>query len=257
MASPFRLPSAVAALVLAFPMPGAPSAQEILAAADAHRNPPAPFQATIDLVEYRNRQGKESSRLRIYARPDAAKGRYDCLARFLEPARDRDKLILSAEGEIWFHDRAGGGTVRISAQQRLLGQASNGDVLTMNLASDFTATNEGAETVLDGDRKERACLRLALVPSRAGAPYHRIELWVDKASHRPVKARFHAPSGRLLKTVFYRCYEHHLGADRPTEVVIIDGLDADWITVMRFSAFRRRDLPDAWFRRDGLHAFRD
>ena len=47
-----------------------------------------------------------------------------------------------------------------------------------------------------------------------------------------------------------------LGRERPTEVVIIDGLDPKWVTVMRHSDFAWRDVPDAWLQRDYLPRFK-
>ena len=44
--------------------------------------------------------------------------------------------------------------------------------------------------------------------------------------------------------------------ERPTEVVIIDGLDPAWVTVMRYSQYTWRDTPDAWFQRDYLPRFK-
>ena len=49
-----------------------------------------------------------------------------------------------------------------------------------------------------------------------------------------------AVRGHLLKTAYYRKYQPQLGTERPTETVIIDGLEPDWVTVMRFSSWKRR-----------------
>ena len=36
---------------------------------------------------------------------------------------------------------------------------------------------------------------------------------------------------------------------------LIDGLSPDWVTVMRFSDFAWRDVPDSWLQRDYLPRF--
>jgi hypothetical protein len=46
------------------------------------------------------------------------------------------------------------------------------------------------------------------------------------------------------------------GTERPTETVIIDGLDPSWVTVMRYSQWERRQVPQAWLQRDYLPRFR-
>lgn len=109
---------------------------------------------------------------------------------------------------------------------------------------------------MDGDRQMRRANLLSLTGKRAGLQYSRIELWLDAANGRPVKAKFYAESGRLLKTSIYRAYALQLGVVRPTEIVIIDGIDTNWITVMRYSNYAWREIPDAWLQRDYLPRFK-
>lgn len=80
-------------------------------------------------------------------------------------------------------------------------------------------------------------------------------MWLEASNSRPVKAKFYSESDRLLKSAFYRRYTAELGVERPTETVIIDGLDPNWVTVMRFSGYVWRDIPDAWLQRDYLPRF--
>lgn len=251
--------TAALALVLAGMPPGAPAApdpQEILAASDAVRNPDFPFGLTNTLIEYRQGKQTESSTLSIYSKADPNGGQFRSLVRYVAPARDANKLILFNGKELWFFDPASKASIRLSPQQRLLGQASNGDVVTTNFAKDYRAVAATEEEILDGDRRPRRCHKLKLEASRPEANYHLIEMWVDQTNSRPVKARFHAESGKLLKTAYYRRYQPVFGIERPTEMVIIDGLEPDWVTVMRYSGWVRRDVPEAWLQRDYLPHFR-
>ena len=50
-------------------------------------------------------------------------------------------------------------------------------------------------------------------------------------------------------------FQRQLGADRPTETVIIDGLNTQWVTLMRFSDYVARPIPDAWLQRDYMPTF--
>jgi outer membrane lipoprotein-sorting protein len=234
----------------------APSAQEILAASDAVRNPDYPFGLTNTLVEYRNGKQTDTSTLAIYSKSDAASGQFRSLIRYIAPARDASKLILYSGKDLWFYDPSSKASIRLSPQQRLLGQASNGDVVTVNLAKDYQATSAEEEDTQDGERKTKHCYKLLMSASTPDATYHHIEMWVETANTHPVKARFYTESGKLLKTAYYRKYQPQLGGDRPTETVIIDGLDPNWVTVMRYSDWAKRDVPDAWLQRDYLPRFK-
>jgi outer membrane lipoprotein-sorting protein len=247
----------VAALLLLASMAwAAPSAQEILAASDAIRNPDKPFGLTVTLIEYRDSKQTDSSTLAIYAKADPNSGQVRSLMRFVAPARDANKLMLKSGNDLWFYDPSSKVSIRLSPQQRLLGQAANGDVVTVNLAKDYTAQLASEEEIQDGEGQKRRCYKLALAASAPDVTYHHIEMWIAIADSRPVKGRFYTESDRLLKTAYYRRYQPQLGLDRPTETVIIDGLNPQWVTVMRYSNFAWRDVADQWLQRDYLPRFK-
>jgi hypothetical protein len=230
--------------------------QEILAASDAIRNPPKPFGLSIVLTEYRNAREVDSNTLAIYSKPDERGGSYHTLVSYVGPPRDAGKLVLQNGLEMWFYDPSSEASIRISPQQRLLGQASTGDVVTVNLAHDYHATRATSEDISDGDRTTRHCYKLDLEAAVPDATYHRIELWVEQSSGRPVRGRFYSDSDHLLKTAYYRRFQSQLGLERPTEIVIIDGLTPTWVTIMRYSNYAWRDIPDSWMQRDYLPRFR-
>ena len=251
-----RLGALVAGIDIAAAARAAVDAQAILAASDAVRNPSKPFAVTLNLLEYRNGKQTDANTLTVYSKADESSGQYRSLIRFVEPQRDAGKLMLKSGNDLWFYDPSSKASIRLSPQQRLLGQASNGDVVTVNLAKDYKAELLGEEDLADGERVMRHAYKLGLAAVSPDVTYHRVEMWVDAGSSRPIKARFFAESGHLLKTAYYRKYKVELGRERPTEVVIIDGLDPAWVTVLRYSDFAWRDIPDAWLQRDYLPRFK-
>jgi outer membrane lipoprotein-sorting protein len=234
----------------------APSAQAILSASDAIRNPDKPFGLTVTLIEYRNGKQSDSNTLGIYSKADPNSGQFRSLIRFVAPARDANKLMLKNGNDLWFYDPSNKASIRLSPQQRLLGQAANGDVVTVNLAKDYQAQLAAEEDTQDGERQTRRCYKLALAAVSPDVTYHHIEMWIDSANNQPVKARFYTESDRLLKTAYYRHYQAQLGGQRPTETVIIDGLDPNWVTVMRYSDYAWREVPETWLQRDYLPRFK-
>ena len=246
----------VAWLCLAAAACAAPDAQSILAASDAVRNPAKPFGVVVTLIEYRNRKQTESNALEVYSKADKTGGQYRTLIRFVDPPRDANKLMLKSGNDLWFFDPASKASIRLSPQQRLLGQAANGDVVTVDLAKDYKAELLGEEEMTDGERVRRRCHKLRLIALSPDVTYHQVEMWIETGSARPVKSLFYAESGRLLKTAYYRKFLPQLGMERPSEVVIIDGLDPNWVTIMRYSDYAWRDVPDAWLQRDYLPRFK-
>jgi outer membrane lipoprotein-sorting protein len=236
-------------------MAAAPDAQALLTASDAIRNPTEPFRVTVVLTEFEKGKQVDSTTLASYARVLKDSGQFATLVRFVEPARDAGKLMLKNGKDLWFFDPGTKSSVRISPQQRLMGEAANGDVITVAFARDYKARYGAEETVTDGERKERKAHKLLLTATSDDATYAAAELWVDAENSRPIKARFLADSGRLLKTAFYRRFRAELGADRPTETVIIDGLNPQQVTLVQLSDFAARNIPATWFQRDYLPQF--
>ena len=230
--------------------------QGILAASDAVRNPSRPFSTTVTLLEYRQGKQTDTSVINVLSKADEGSGQFRTLIRIVSPERDANKLMLKSGNDLWFYDPASQSSIRLSPQQRLLGQVSNGDVVTVNLAKDYRAELLAEEDTVDGEKTTRRAYKLKLSAAAPDAPYHRVEMWVEVGTSRPIKARFFAESGHLLKTAYYRKFQPQLGRERPTEVVIIDGLDPGWVTVMRYQDFAWRDVPEAWLQRDYLPRYK-
>ena len=237
------------------PARAAPEAIDILRASDAVRNPGRPYRVLLTLTEFEQGKQVNTSSLTVYSREYEGTGQFATLASFVLPVRDVGKLMLRSGDEMWFYDPTTKASVRLSPQQRLLGQASNGDVMTVNLARDYAARLLAEEDIADGEKKQRKAFKLGLSASSPSATYATVEFWVDQDNSRPIKGRFFAESGSLLKTVYYRRYQPQLGRERPTESVIIDGLNPQSVTLMRFTDYAIPTIPAAWFHHDYLPRF--
>lgn len=255
MRKPFAIPLLIVCFAGSLAGTGlakADTAQDIVAQSDRVRNPEQPFRATITLTEYVAGQERDQETLAVYSKVDPATHQYRNLVQYLAPPRDAGKRVLLGGGALWFYDPASKTSVRISPQQRLVGQAAIGDVLTVNLASDYTAALLGTETIEDAAHQPRQCWHLDLKAADDQATYSRTEYWVEQGSYYPVKAKFYSDSGRVLKIAYYRQFGERLGRVRPNEVVIIDAVDTSLATIAAFRDSGFQDVPDLWFQRDYL-----
>ena len=234
----------------------AQSPAEIVRAADAVRNPGQPFRTTSTLTEWVSGKARDQSQLIVFSKEDPVTHQFRNLVRYVEPPRDAGKMVLLDGKNLWFYDPVSKSSVRISAQQRLVGQAAIGDILTLNFAVDYAAAILGDETIANADKQQAVCWHLDLKATTDTAIYNRIELWVEHGSSRPVKAKFYSDSGRLLKILYYRGYEQRLGGVRPNEAIIIDAVDATLATTVQFGDPRFTDVPETWFQRDYLPRLR-
>ena len=144
----------------------AQTATEVVAKSDNVRNPQQSFRSTVTFTEYVSGRERDHDTLVVYSKEDAGTGQFRNLVQYLEPARDSGKRVLLDGHSLWFFDPASKTSVRISAQQRLIGQAAVGDVLTVNLVADYSATLIGTESVQDSTHTERQCWHLDLKADR-------------------------------------------------------------------------------------------
>jgi outer membrane lipoprotein-sorting protein len=230
----------------------AQTAAEIVAATDSVRNPHQPFRSTIRFTEYISGRERDHDAMIVYAKEDSATGQFRNLVQYSEPARDAGKRVLLDGGALWFYDPAAKTSVRISPQQRLIGQAAVGDVLTVNLKVDYNASLVSTETIPDAEHAQRQCWHLELKAANDRAVYNRIEYWVEQNTFYPIKGKVYSDSGRLLKIVYFRGFGQRLGAVRPSEEVIIDAVDTALATIATFSDDAFQNVPDVWFQRDYL-----
>lgn len=251
MTGPLRF-AALAVLLITGATAHAQTATEIVAATDKVRNPQAPFRSTFRFTEYVQGHERDHDTLVVFSKPDPTTGQFRNLVQYVEPARDAGKRVLLDGRSLWFFDPASKTSVRISPQQRMIGQAAIGDVLTVNLVADYDATLLGTEKIVDAARAERQCWRLDLKAANDRAVYNRIEYWVEQGTFNPVKGKLYADSGRLLKIVYFRNFAQRLGALRPSEEIILDAVDTSLATTATSSDDAFQDVPDGWFQRDYL-----
>lgn len=222
--------------LLALPLRGEDAAS-ILTRSDAFRNALDSFSIDIDLTSYEGTKS-ESSKFRVYG-----KGSDRSVVEFIAPATEKGKFLLMLRDAMWIYMPSASRPIRISPLQRLMGQASNGDVARTSFAIDYdakSATADGDHWIIELHAKD---------PSIA---YKRVRLWIDRASHEPRRAEFYVASGKLLKRAHYRKFDTMAGRRVVTEVEIEDLLRKGNRTVMRYANLTARVNADKMFSKDAL-----
>lgn len=231
------------------------TAQRIVEIADRVLNPDPMFRARSTLIEYVHAEPRAKTTVVVYSKIDDETGQFRNLVRFVAPARDAGKLVLLTGSRLWFYDPAARSSIRISPQQRLLGQAADADVMSVNLALNYTATLVGEERIADVERNRRDVWHLELRPASDRAMYDRIEYWIDRLSFELVKGRFYADSGRVLKISYFRTIPIN-PEENGSQTVIVDALDPNLITTITTESYEVTDIPDLWFQRQILPKLR-
>nr|WP_296445095.1 outer membrane lipoprotein-sorting protein [Rhodoferax sp. UBA5149] len=137
--------------------------------------------------------------------------------------------------------------LRITPMQKLLGDASTGDVATMSWADDYTGALVGEERCGDASEgaAQQACLHLSLNASRKGVTYQRIELWLGKARREPIRADLYVQSDKLAKQARF-VMDKPAAPTMMTEMVLRDQLSNHKETRVRYLSRKERSVPETW-----------
>lgn len=170
------------------------------------------------------------------------------IVKFLAPAREKGRAILSIDRDSWFHIPKTKKLIRITPSQKVLGEASAGDIAGTRYAEDYDATITGEEI-----SEKKSCYRLNLKANTKKATYDRIEYWVDKKSFKPVKAKYFTISGKLMKVAFWKTFKKYRGREMVEKLLIADPLIKGKYTLLISVDYKKKDLPANLFRKENLN----
>ena len=161
------------------------------------------------------------------------------------PAEKGQKVLMLGD-DFWLLMPGSQRPLRITPMQKLLGDASVGDIATTSWADDYSGSVAGEERC---GEPAQDCVHLSLQAGRKAVTYQRIELWLGKARHEPVKADLYVQSDKLAKQARFVLDRPAGSTPAPTLVtsmLLRDQLTNRKETQVRFLARTERTLPEAW-----------
>ncbi|HWJ94812.1 MAG TPA: outer membrane lipoprotein-sorting protein, partial [Telluria sp.] len=157
----------IAAALMACGAANAASVEEILKKADAFRLPDASSQVETLVQTYKNGQPDKEKRYQVNVKPGGKS-----LVLFRSPGEAGQKVLMVGD-DFWMLMPGSARPIRITPLQKLLGDASTGDIATMSWSGDYDGT-VARELEVDGV----PCVELELSAKRKSLSYQRIVLQV-------------------------------------------------------------------------------
>jgi hypothetical protein len=236
----------LAGLSLALAFPGlahaaTPAVGDILKKADAFRLSEGSSRVTSRVSLYKNWTAETGGTLdkeRLYE--VLIKPGRRSLVLFQSKAEAGQKVLM-LDDKYWLLLPKTRRPVRITASQKLLGEASTGDIATLTWAEDYTGTMAGE--MVYGDVP---ALRLNLESKVKGASYHRIEAIVKKADFQPLHAKLFLKSGKLAKEAIFVLGELN-GRPRIVQTVLLDRINKKKRTVIDYLSMQSSKIPDKYY----------
>ena len=207
----------------------------LLKQADAYRLPDAQLQVETEVQLYKAGKLDKERSYTVYVKP----GRRSLV--LMQSPSEKGQKVLMLGDDFWQIMPQSQRPIRITPLQKLLGDASAGDIATMTWSEDYEGT-----VVAETKVGDVPCLRLDLTATRKGVSYQRVELYLSKVGAKPVKADLYVASDKLAKQALFTV-EQVDGRPQVSSMRLIDQIQTNRETVIRYVSRKARTIPDEYY----------
>ena len=218
------------------------TASKIVKRADSVRSPDTDFSVNVTITTLRSNKETKITKYKVFV-----KGKDNTLIKTMYPPIERGRSILMKSLDLWVYLPNIRRPVRISLQQRLVGEVSYGDIARVNFSVDYEAKIIREETI---DEKTYYVLDLTAKDMRV--TYNRAAYWVQTDNFHPFKAEFYSISGKLLKICHYEDYQDRMGRLRPMKLILENPLRKGKKSIIEYKNMTLTDLPNKYFTKSYL-----
>ncbi len=170
----------------------AKSADELVIAADEYRQSANETVVNTVIKLYKNNKLDRERAYDVYIKPNRKS------LVISKTSSERGQKVLMLDDKFWILLPKTKRPIRITPMQKLLGEASTGDIATMKWHEDYSA-----EYISTYDKSESGNDELLLKAKRKGVTYNEIFLSLIPTSHIPIRAELYLSSGKLAKVAYF------------------------------------------------------
>lgn len=203
------------------------------------------FQFTLANISFKNNKQKSKNQLQVKVLNDSA------LVDFLAPARSKGRKILKQGQNMWLRFPRARNVLRVSAAQRLLGEASNGDITGTNFSIDYQPTDLSQSQIIINEQTIDVH-QLNLESKHDKTTYQKVVFYLNSETNLPIRGDFYARSGKLAKQAFYTKFKEFDGELKVHRMRLDNPLVAGSYTWMSFDNYQKMPLSEAIFHKDAL-----
>lgn len=221
---------------------GEPSADALVKQADDARFPRGSISFFVKAEDVNKGKKVRETVYKVVSR-----GPGKTLVETVIPERQQGRKLLMLESDLWFFSPDIKRPTRVSLQQKLSGEISNGDLANTDYAGDYDAKLIGKETI-DG----KSAYRLKLTSKSKSATYAAIDYWIDVKTKSPIQANFLSVSGKVMKRGTYDRFESVLGRERVTRFKVDDAYAKGRSSILTYSKHKKEEFDESIFSKESM-----
>ncbi|PMN45634.1 outer membrane lipoprotein-sorting protein [Vibrio lentus] len=214
---------------------------EMIAKADSYRLNSAQASKVVSLVAlYQDEQLDKTRKYNVYTRPNR-----ESLVVFKSAVEAGQKMLM-IEDNYWLLMPKSRRPIRITPMQKLLGEASVGDISTLTWSEDYQGEWVAEQQVEMPTGETLDTHHLKLAAKTKGASYQSIDLWLTADRAFPVKADLYLRSGKLAKQAWF---SEGVRDGLPTVVsmTLLDKIQPSKKTVIEYREVIEQSLADKYY----------
>lgn len=189
---------------------------------------------------YQDDELDKTQKYHVYSRPER-----ESLVVFKSKVEAGQKMLM-LEDNYWLVMPKSRRPIRITPMQKLLGEASVGDISTLTWSEDYQGTFIASESIETETGKPTQAIKLHLVSTTKGASYHKIDLWIAEDSYFPIKADLYLRSGKMAKQARFEQGERN-GQLAVTAMTLQDNIQPSKKTVIEYQSITQTTLEDKYY----------
>ncbi|MFP1786201.1 outer membrane lipoprotein-sorting protein [Lonsdalea quercina] len=217
----------------------AETVEQMLIKADQYRSR-EPYAKVITVVKnYQNNELDTTRLYDVYIRP----GR-ESLVLFKSKAEDGQRLLM-LDDNYWLLMPQSHRPIRITPIQKLLGNASVGDISTLNWSEHYQGTLQGVQDIVI-QNKHVMSNYLELTAKTAGETYAKIQLWLDVANDFPLKADLYLLSQKMAKQAIFTP-DKPLHPQKIVSMTLLDSIQPEKKTVINYQSVEPFQLDEKYY----------
>jgi len=205
------------------------------------RGLPGSFSFSLQVKSYRNEIEEAQNQLDVLFQ-----SHHQILILFRQPQSAAGRRILVEGENMWLTLPSSKRVLRISPSQRLLGEASNGDVINTNF--DDYKLQQQQQIERQGER----FIELTLVAINRQQSYQRVVYLMDPETSLPRLSLHYTAAQKLIKEIHYENYVYDEGQPRVERLRLINPVQPDRYTIMSLGKFTAKTFPAGIFKKDNL-----
>ena len=214
-------------------------AEQLLKAADEYRQSGEEILVRSVIKLYKDNELERERAYDVYIRPDR-----QSLVISKTPS-EKGQKVLMLDDKFWLLLPKSKRPIRITPMQKLIGEASTGDIATMKWHEDYApeivTTSQPSNNQENNDE-----IALLLTAKHKGATYQKIHLWIAEHSYIPKRAELFLTSGKLAKIARFEVNQVN-GREQVTKMILHDNINRQQHTEITYIENKAFSIDQKYF----------